>query len=142
MMRNISTTAMWLTALAFACSAQATEPVRSSPTTTATAISGRIKAIDPKTGESRTPTAAEIANLRSRAALMPRTSALSRLPKTNADALRLMTVAADGTVKLPASQDSFSTLVQHRRPDGTFVTGHGDAEGHRQTATTEEKAGE
>ncbi|MEP6633644.1 MAG: hypothetical protein ABJA62_05485 [Luteimonas sp.] len=53
-----------------------------------------------------------------------------------------MTVAADGTVKLPASQDSFSTLVQHRRPDGTFVTGHGDAEGHRQTATTEEKAGE
>lgn len=49
-MRNINTTAMWLTALAFACSAQATESVSSAPT--GTAISSRIKAIDPTTGES------------------------------------------------------------------------------------------
>jgi len=104
-------------------------------------VSGRIKFIDPVTGKTRQPTAAEVAKLRARAATMKAAPGLSMLPKTHADAARSITVAKDGTETLMASQDSFSTLVQTRRADGSFVTVHADSNGHVDS-TAKEKASE
>jgi len=120
-MRNCKTTVLLLAGMALSCGVYAAEPAAEADT----GMSGRIKAIDPATGKSRQPTGAEITALRARAATMKSASPLrTRLPKTHAEASRLVTVLQDGTEILPASEDSLSTVIQTRQADGTLVTGH------------------
>jgi len=124
-----------LAGMTLACGANAGEPAGT--TQAGSGVSGLIKFIDPATGKTRQPTAAEVANLRTRAAAMNVAPGISMLPKTQAEAARSIVVARDGTETMMASQDSFSVLVQKRRADGSLVTAHGDVE-----AAAKEKAGE
>ena len=138
-MRNCKRTWLLLAGMTLACGAYAGEPAG----TVDSGMSGRIKFVDPVTGKTRQPSAAEVAKMRARAANMKRAPGMSTLPKTHADAARSVKVARDGTETLMASQDSFSTLVQQREADGSLVTSHGDAEGHAAPAAqAKEKASE
>jgi hypothetical protein len=139
-MSKTRTTVLLLAGMTLACGAYAGEPAGT--TQGDSGMSGRIKAVDAVTGKSRQPTAAEVAALRSRAANM-KTSRGLKMPRTNAEASRMITVRADGTERLPASEESLSTLVQVRQADGTFVTAHADADDHAAAASqAKEKASE
>lgn len=104
---------------------------------------GRVKAIDPITGQTREPTAAELAALQvkaNRLKVAPKARMGGTvLPQTHEQASRMVKKLKNGAEMLPASEDSMSNVVMVRNADGTFSTFHADATTttHAQEAASE-----